>query len=509
MRPNICLLMSLFEVLCMSLLVYECTSAPVAVVIDKHSSVNHTAGIKEEIESYRDVANQIIEFLLNGTGKGQAYKRLALFTDTFGNRISGSKNLENAIDYLIEELQKDGLENVHGENVTVPHWVRGQESATLVEPRNYDIALLSLGEVLEHLLKVKYVLKIMVMVVERGVGEWNNQQTIFKLAGMTADVLVVHSFDELHNRSSEAKGKIVVFDQGWVNYGVSVQYRDFAAEETSKVGGIAALVRSVASFSIHSPHTGMQFYKDSIKKIPVACIAVEDAEMLSRMAARGTKIVIKLILEAQTLPDAVSRNTVAEIIGSKYPEQVVLVSGHLDSWDVGQGAMDDGGGAFVSWQALSVIRQLGLRPKRTMRAVFWTGEEQGYVGSQQYYEQHKSNISNYDLVMESDGGTFTPTGISNSGNAATQEILKQVLDLLSPINATTLQVSTDGGDVQSWMDAGVPGGNLLNQNDRYFWFHHSDGDTMSVQDPYMMDLCAAVWAVVSYVVADMDEMLPR
>ncbi|XP_071833000.1 carboxypeptidase Q-like isoform X1 [Apostichopus japonicus] len=480
MRPNICLLMSLFEVLCMSLLVYECTSAPVAVVIDKHSSVNHTTGIKEEIESYRDVANQIIEFLLNGTGKGQAYKRLALFTDTFGNRISGSKNLENAIDYLIEELQKDGLENVHGENVTVPHWVRGQESATLVEPRNYDIALLSLGG---------------------SVGT--------SPEGMTADVLVVHSFDELHNRSSEAKGKIVVFDQDWVNYGVSVQYRDFAAEETSKVGGIAALVRSVASFSIHSPHTGMQFYKDSIKKIPVACIAVEDAEMLSRMAARGTKIVIKLILEAQTLPDAVSRNTVAEIIGSKYPEQVVLVSGHLDSWDVGQGAMDDGGGAFVSWQALSVIRQLGLRPKRTMRAVFWTGEEQGYVGSQQYYEQHKSNISNYDLVMESDGGTFTPTGISNSGNAATQEIMKQVLDLLSPINATTLQVSTEGGDVQSWMDAGVPGGNLLNQNDRYFWFHHSDGDTMSVQDPYMMDLCAAVWAVVSYVVADMDEMLPR
>ncbi|PIK44667.1 hypothetical protein BSL78_18461 [Apostichopus japonicus] len=480
MRPNICLLMSLFEVLCMSLLVYECTSAPVAVVIDKHSSVNHTAGIKEEIESYRDVANQIIEFLLNGTGKGQAYKRLALFTDTFGNRISGSKNLENAIDYLIEELQKDGLENVHGENVTVPHWVRGQESATLVEPRNYDIALLSLGG---------------------SVGT--------SPEGMTADVLVVHSFDELHNRSSEAKGKIVVFDQDWVNYGVSVQYRDFAAEETSKVGGIAALVRSVASFSIHSPHTGMQFYKDSIKKIPVACIAVEDAEMLSRMAARGTKIVIKLILEAQTLPDAVSRNTVAEIIGSKYPEQVVLVSGHLDSWDVGQGAMDDGGGAFVSWQALSVMRQLGLRPKRTVRAVFWTGEEQGLVGARQYYDQHKSNISNYDLVMESDGGTFTPTGISNSGNAATQEIMKQVLDLLSPINATTLQVSTEGGDVQSWMDAGVPGGNLLNQNDRYFWFHHSDGDTMSVQDPYMMDLCAAVWAVVSYVVADMDEMLPR
>ncbi|XP_019641191.1 PREDICTED: carboxypeptidase Q-like [Branchiostoma belcheri] len=436
--------------------------------------------IKDEIAGYKGVADDIINLSVHGKAQNQSYNRLAEFVDTFGSRIAGSQNLENAIDYMLKVMKADGLENVHGEDVMVPHWVRGNESCTMLEPRPYKVSILGLGS---------------------SIGT--------PPQGIKAEALVVHSFDELHSRASEAKGKIIIYDQGYVNYGVSVAYRDYGAVEAAKVGGVASLIRSVAAFSIHSPHTGWQDYKDNTTKVPTACIAVEDAEMFSRMAARGTKIVLHLKMEAKNLPDAKSRNTVAEIRGREHPEQVVLVSGHLDSWDVGQGAMDDGGGAFISWQALSLIRQLGLRPRRTLRAVLWTAEEVGLVGSQQYYQRHKANSSNYDLVMESDIGTFTPTGIMFTGSSNAKSIMTEVLSLLKPINSSQLLDHAEGGDVSFWISDGVPGGSLANQNERYFWFHHSDGDTMSVQDPRAMDLCSAVWAVTAYVVADMEDMLPR
>ncbi|XP_043753439.1 carboxypeptidase Q-like [Cervus elaphus] len=212
---------------------------------------------------------------------------------------------------------------------------------------------------------------------------------------------------------------------------------------------------------------------------------------------------------AKSYPDADSFNTVAEITGSKYPEQVVLVSGHLDSWDVGQGALDDGGGAFISWEALSVIKDLGLRPKRTLRLVLWTAEEQGGVGSLQYYQLHKANSSNYSLVMESDLGTFLPSGLKFTGSNSARIIMEEVMSLLQPINITQVLKAGDGTDINSWIQDGVHGASLLDDLYKYFSFHHSHGDTMTVMDPKQMNLAAAVWAVVSYVVADLEEMLPR
>ncbi|NXK26430.1 CBPQ Carboxypeptidase, partial [Arenaria interpres] len=189
--------------------------------------------------------------------------------------------------------------------------------------------------------------------------------------------------------------------------------------------------------------------------------------------------------------------------------QIVLVSGHLDSWDVGQGAMDDGGGAFISWEALSIIKDLGLRPKRTLRLVLWTAEEQGGIGAEQYYQLHKENISNFDIVMESDEGTFKPSGLGFTGNARARDIVKEIMALLQPINVTNVYDNADGTDIDYWMRDGVPGASLRDDLSKYFWFHHSQGDTMTVQDPNQMNLCAAVWTVVSYVIADMEEMLPR
>ena len=189
--------------------------------------------------------------------------------------------------------------------------------------------------------------------------------------------------------------------------------------------------------------------------------------------------------------------------------QVVLVSGHIDSWDVGQGAMDDGGGAFISWQALSIIHHLNLRPKRTLRVVLWTGEEEGLLGANQYYNRHKEDIDNFDLVMESDEGVFTPYGLLFQGNDKAIAIMQNVMKLLDPINATALVNSSVGGDIGYWTQKGVPGGSLANHNEKYFYYHHSNGDTMTVQDPDVMDLCTAVWAVAAYTVADLEDMLPR
>ncbi|XP_006635708.3 carboxypeptidase Q [Lepisosteus oculatus] len=436
--------------------------------------------IAKEVAGYSDVAQKIIDLAVNGKAQNRSYERLANFTDTVGSRLSGSKNLDSAIQYMYNALKQDGLENVHLEPVKIPHWVRGEEFAMMLEPRNHTLSILGLGS---------------------SIGTPKE--------GITAGVLVVHSFDELHKRAREAKGKIVVFNQPFVSYGETVTYRALGASEAAKVGAVASLIRSITPFSINSPHTGWQDYQPNVPKIPTACITIEDAEMMARMAHRGKKIVIHLKMAAKTFPDADSFNTVAEIIGSKYPEQVVLISGHLDSWDVGQGAMDDGGGALISWEALSLIKDLGLRPKRTLRMVMWTGEEQGGIGANQYYNLHKVNISNFDLVMESDTGTFTPLGIEFTGNGESRAIMKEVMKLLQPINVTELADRGEGTDINMWMEAGVPGASLHVDGSRYFYFHHSDGDTVTVQNPIQMNLCSAVWAVVSYVVADLEEMLPR
>ncbi|KAM6216094.1 carboxypeptidase Q [Rhynchocyon petersi] len=436
--------------------------------------------IKEEIASYGDVAKAIINLAVYGKAQNRSYERLALLVDAVGPRLSGSENLEKAIQIMYQNLKEEGLDNVHLEPVKVPHWERGEESAVMLEPRTHKMAILGLGS---------------------SIGTPSE--------GITAEALVVTSFDELQRRAPEARGKIVVYNQPYVNYSSTVPYRVRGAAEAAKVGAVASLIRSVASFSIYSPHTGFQEYQDGVRKIPTACITVEDAEMMSRMASHGTRIVIQLKMGAKNYADADSFNTVAEISGSQYPEQVVLVSGHLDSWDVGQGAMDDGGGAFISWEALSLIRDLGLRPKRTLRLVLWTAEEQGGVGAFQYYQLHKANISNYSLVMESDSGTFLPSGLQFTGSDKARAIMEEIMRLLQPLNITQVFRNGEGTDIDYWIQAGVPGASLLDDLYKYFFFHHSHGDTMTVMDPKQMNIAAALWAVVSYVVADLEEMLPR
>ncbi|KAH7960461.1 hypothetical protein HPB49_020004 [Dermacentor silvarum] len=225
----------------------------------------------------------------------------------------------------------------------------------------------------------------------------------------------------------------------------------------------------------------------------------------------GIEPVVKLVMRAKLLPPAVSRNTIAEIRGKSKPEEVVLLSGHLDSWDVGQGAMDDGAGAFISWRALAVLRRLGLKPRRTLRCVLWTGEEQGITGALDYFRRHFAREHHLmNLVMESDSGTFRPLGLGFSGsNGRARCIVAEVLRLFASINATQLALRASEADVSPWNEKGVPALSLSTANDKYFYFHHTEADTMSVLDRHELDLCTALWAAASYVFADLTIRLPR
>ncbi|KAK8780380.1 hypothetical protein V5799_018281 [Amblyomma americanum] len=441
-----------------------------------------SAELLAEIRSYAPVVQSIVDYVIQGPERNRTYEELAKFVDRFGARISGSQNLENSIDYMVELLGRQGLDSVYTERVAVPHWVRGNESAWIVRPRMQRLNMLGLGG---------------------SVGT--------PPGGIIAPVLVVRSFQELHSNVSKARGKVVVFDEDFSSYARTVLYRENGAAEAERVGAVAALVRSVTPFSIGSPHTGWMNYPNGEPRIPCAAITVEDAQLLRRLQNRGIEVYVHLIMDAKNLPLTASRNTIAELRGTTKSEELVLVSGHLDSWDVGQGAMDDGGGAFISWRALALLRRLGLRPRRTLRALLWTGEEEGVWGGRAYYERHGiHDRGRLSLVMESDLGTFRPLGLRlAAADPRARCMAAQVMRLFEAINATRLTLGADGPDIQPWVDAGVPGASLDTENKEYFYFHHTDGDSMTVEDPTNLDLCTAFWAATAYVFADLSERLPR
>ncbi len=428
-------------------------------------------------DRYRATTDRIIAAALSDSA---AYERVALLTDKFGHRLSGSASLEQALDWIIAEMTRDGLENVRGEPVMVPRWVRGNESATLMEPRPLALRMLGLGGSIAT-----------------------------PAEGITAPVLVVESFDELTAKGDQARGKIVLFDVPFTNYGATVQYRSRGAVEAAKLGAVAVLIRSVASNSMQSPHTGAMRYDTAVTAIPAAALSVEDAAMLHRMHARGERVVVTLKMEAKTHPDAMSRNVVAELVGREKPDEIVVLGGHIDSWDVGQGAMDDAGGSVAAWEVVRVLKRLGLRPRRTIRVVLWTNEENGLRGATAYRDAHAAELPKHVLAMESDGGVFAPEGFNVDGSDATVAMMTGLAPLLESIGATSMQAGGAGADVGPLTAAGVPGLGLNVDGTRYFWYHHSEADTMDKLDQREVAQCVAAMAVMAYVIAEMPETLPR
>lgn len=426
---------------------------------------------------YRAAADRIIDAAL---ADSVAYRRLTVLVDRFGPRFSGTENLERALDWILDEMRRDGLDNVRGEPVMVPRWVRGEESAELLEPRRRRLPMLGLGG---------------------SVGTPPD--------GLTAPVLVVTSFDELEGRAADAHGKIVLFDVPFTNYGQTVQYRSRGAVAAARAGAVASLIRSVTPYSQQTPHTGSMTYNDSVPRIPHAAITVEDAAMLHRMQRRGERIVVRLRMGAQMLPDSPSRNVVAELRGAERPDEVVVLGGHIDSWDVGQGAMDDGGGSVAAWEAVRVLKQLGLRVRRTIRVVLWTNEENGLRGGNAYRNQHLPEMGRHVLAIESDAGVFKPTGFGFSGSDQAFGMVSEIGSLLTRIEAGSITRGGGGADIGPLAREGVPVMGLNVDGTRYFWYHHSDADTIDKLDPREMALCVAAMAVMVYVVADLPELLPR
>ncbi len=429
------------------------------------------------LEPHRAVATRLIEAAQSDES---SYDRLAYLTDTFGPRLSGSQALEDAIDWILGEMEADGLENVRGEPIMVPRWVRGNESLTLIEPRNANMAMLGLGN---------------------SVGT--------PAHGVTADVLVVKSFDELTRRGDEARGKIVLWNVEFTTYGATVQYRSRGGIEAARVGAVASLVRTVGSSTMYTPHTGQSGYEDGVPRIPQAAVTIEDALMMQRMQDRGQQVRVKLYMEARNEPEVESRNVVGEIVGSEFPDEVIVFGGHIDSWDVGTGAMDDAGGCVVAWEALRRMNQLGIVPRRTIRVVMWTNEENGLRGGTGYRDAHMDELDNHILAMESDAGVFKPRGFGFTGSDAAFEIMRQIGTLLDPIEAGQVTRGGGGADIGPIMREGVPGMGLSVDGREYFWYHHSHADTIDKLDPHEVNLAVATMGVFALTVANMDERLPR
>lgn len=435
-------------------------------------------------ERQRADANRLIDAALRDSS---AWNRLATLTDQFGPRLSGSKSLEDAIDWILGQMKADGLANVRGEPVMVPHWVRGEEWATLDSPRRTALHMIGLGN---------------------SVGT--------PAEGITAPVLVVGSFDELTRRAAEAKGKIVLFDHpfppdkpGMDGYREDVVYRGNSPAAAAKVGAVAALIRSVSSFSIQNPHTGATRYDSTLTRLPAAALSVEDAEMLHRMQDRGERVVVTLRMGARMLPDAPSRNVVAELRGTEKPDEVVVLGGHIDSWDVGEGAMDDAGCSVAAWQAVKLMQQLGLRPKRTVRVVLWTNEENGGRGGRAYRDAHAAELARHSVAMECDNGVFRPFGVRYQGSSAGMAFVRQLAAVLDRIGASRVMEGEGEADVGPILQRGVPGLSLDVDDTKYFWYHHSAGDMMYVIDRGDFNKCVATMAVLAYLAADADQMVPR
>lgn len=436
---------------------------------------------------YRQTADKLIDEAL---ASDSGLKRLEFLCDRIGNRLSGSFALTRAITWSVNEMKDAGLENVHTIPTKVPNWVRGREALTLLEPVEKRLFLLGLGGS---------------VATPRG--------------GVSAEVVAVSSFDELEKLGrAGVAGKIVVYDVPYVEYGETVVYRSSGASRAARLGAVAALVRSITPNSLRDPHTGGMNYSSSDNRIPTAAISVEDAMYLHRLVKSGVRVRVRLEMEGHFEADADSADVVGEIRGREKPDEVVVIGGHLDSWDVGQGAHDDGGGVMAALEAAVLMKKLGLRPRRTIRVVFWTNEENGGRGGVAYRSFVGKNVEKHVAAIEMDGGAESPVGFDLSlgkrrprgparGDAAPLaggmfERAAAIGALLDRIGAGKVIPGDGEADIEPLMTAGVPGFGLRTVMTKYFDYHHTNADTFDKIVPDEFRRCAAAMAVMSYVLAD-------
>jgi hypothetical protein len=450
------------------------TRALIAVVVSSIACFG--AEIPDLTEQYRATADRLINAALADT---EGYDRLAYLCYRIGNRLSGSASLERAVAWSAEQMKAAGLGNVRVIPAKVPHWVRGRESARMLAPLDLSLHMLGLG---------------------MSVGT--------PPEGITADVVAVSSFEELASLGRErVQGRIVLYNQEYRGYGATRIYRSTGASRAAALGAVAALVRSVTPLAMQIPHTGEMSYDPGAPRIPAAAVSPEDAAMIARLCAAGVPVKVHLEMSAHTEPDADSGDVIGEIPGREHPEEVVVIGGHLDSWDVGQGAQDDGASIMACLQALAIMQKLGLQPRRTLRVAFWVNEENGGRGGAAYREWIGERIRDQVAAIEMDGGAEAPRGFGAGVDQVSLETLRQIGKLLERVGANEIAPGGGGADIASLVRDGVPGMSELTSGTHYFDWHHTEADTLDKVDPDDFRKNVAVMAVMSYVLADMPGRL--
>src|SRR5438445_1331163 len=426
-----------------------------------------------------------------------AYKQVAHLANNIGPRLSGSAQAAKSVDYVASELKAIGCE-VQLERVMVPHWVRGEETAALVqfpgqaENTTQKIVLCALGA-----------------------------SVATPADGIVAEVITVRNFDEMKALPRDkVAGKIVLFNypfdkqmagegHGDEAYGEAVVYRTDGPSAAARQGAVACLIRSVGGADYRLPHTGQTDYANDAPKIPAGAVTAEDADLIVDLLRQGP-VRVKLVMTPQQLPDVESANVIGDIKGSEHPEQVIVVSGHLDSWDLGTGAIDDGAGVAVAMEVANVIQKLHLKPKRTIRVIAWMNEENGLAGSKQYAKDHEKEWMNHFAAMETDGGADHPLGINIKAKPEVKKTFAPVAAILQASGAGMLNlVEHCGADIGPMEKAGVPAFSPIQDSRFYFNYHHTAADTLDKIVPKELAENSAIVAVLAYALANMERPLPR
>jgi carboxypeptidase Q len=430
--------------------------------------------------------------LLEGAlGSSEAYEELAFLCDHIGHRLTGSAGLERAVQWAARELEADGLE-VTLEPVQVPVWVRGEELVEVLAPLPRRLEALTLGGSV-------------------GTGP----------EGIEGELMVVGSFEELEQRGAEAEGRIVLFDDPWESYGQAASYRGGGASAAAAHGAIAALVRSPTPVSLGTPHTGGLWYDQAHPSIPAAAVTIEDASWMRRLVEGGETVRLSMTLGAERRGEAPSHNVVGQVTGREHPEQIVVLGCHLDSWDVGQGAQDDGAGCVAVMEAGRLLASLPVAPRRSVRVVLFTNEELGVSGGKAYAAAHGDEVPTIVAALEADTGSGQPLGFgvdlrhpetgerAEDLSQAAVEALQAYTALLEPIGAASLEVGWSGVDISPLVRLGVPGLGVRHDTSGYWPIHHTTADTFDKVDPQLLARNVAAVTLMGWILAESPQPLPR
>jgi hypothetical protein len=415
---------------------------------------------------------------------GKAYDNLEELTRTIGHRLSGSPQAAKAVEWAAQKMKDAGADSVWLQEVWVPRWVRGEKEKGVIIQSNgarQEVPVCALG-----------------------------MSVATAKEGLTAEIIEVKSFDELKSLGTEKiKSKIVFyntpFDQCHVNtfraYGESGKYRWAGPSEASRYGAVATILRSLSSSDNDYPHTGSMRYNDSLPPIPCAAISTNGANLLSRIVKADPKTKFHLKQNCQLLDSVLSYNVVGELKGSEFPAEIIVAGGHLDSWDMGTGAHDDGAGIVQTIEVIRAMKALNIKPKRSIRIVAFMNEENGLKGGKQYAQLAKEKNENHIAAIESDAGGFVPYGISMDGAEKKREQFLQWAPLFKPYNIWHFDYRHGGADIGPLEDQGVPVMGLVVESQRYFDVHHANSDTFDKVNKRELHLGAATIASLVYLLS--------